>query len=46
MHKLKKVMERVDLEGLAGKKKDLRKLASSYDVFIFETPLMPLVEKF
>lgn len=40
-----KVIERVDLEGLAGKKKDLRKLASSYDVFISETPLMPLVGK-
>jgi len=39
------VIERVDLEGLAGKKKELRKLATSYDVFISEAPLMPLVGK-
>jgi large subunit ribosomal protein L1 len=39
------VLERTDLEGLAGKKKDLRKLATSYDVFISEAPLMPLVGK-
>ena len=38
-----KVLERADLEGLAGKKKDLRKLASDFDVFISEVPLMPLV---
>jgi len=37
------VLERADLEGLAGKKKDLRKLASDYDVFVAEAPLMPLV---
>jgi large subunit ribosomal protein L1 len=37
------VLERSELEELAGKKKDLRKLASSYDVFISEAPLMPLV---
>jgi large subunit ribosomal protein L1 len=37
------VIERGDLEGLAGKKKDLRKLASDYDIFIAEAPLMPLV---
>jgi large subunit ribosomal protein L1 len=37
------VIERADLEGLAGKKKELRKLASDYDVFISEAPLMPLV---
>jgi large subunit ribosomal protein L1 len=37
------VLERADLEGLAGKKKDLRKLASTYDIFIAEAPLMPLV---
>ncbi len=37
------VIERGDLEGLSGKKKDLRKLASDYDVFISEAPLMPLV---
>jgi large subunit ribosomal protein L1 len=37
------VIERVDLEGLAGKKKELRKLAEEYDIFISEAPLMPLV---
>ncbi len=37
------VIERADLDGLAGKKKELRKLASDYDVFISEAPLMPLV---
>ena len=37
------VLDRADLEGLAGKKKDLRKLASTYDIFIAEAPLMPLV---
>jgi large subunit ribosomal protein L1 len=37
------VIERADLDALAGKKKDLRKLAESYDVFISEAPLMPLV---
>jgi large subunit ribosomal protein L1 len=37
------VMERADLEALAGKKKDLRKIASTYDVFISEASLMPLV---
>jgi large subunit ribosomal protein L1 len=38
-----KVIERNDLDALAGKKKDLRKLAGEYDVFISEAPLMPLV---
>jgi large subunit ribosomal protein L1 len=38
-----KVIEKADLEGLAGKKKELRKLADEYDVFISEAPLMPLV---
>jgi large subunit ribosomal protein L1 len=38
-----KVIERADLDALAGKKKDLRKLASEYDVFISEAPLMALV---
>ena len=38
-----KVIERGDLDALAGKKKDLRKLASEYDVFIAEAPLMALV---
>jgi len=37
------VIERADLESLAGKKKELRKLADDYDVFISEAPLMPLV---
>jgi large subunit ribosomal protein L1 len=37
------VMERADLEGYAGKKKELRKLANTYDVFLSEAPLMPLV---
>jgi large subunit ribosomal protein L1 len=37
------VIERADLEALAGKKKELRKLADDYDVFISEAPLMPLV---
>jgi large subunit ribosomal protein L1 len=37
------VIEKADLEALAGKKKELRKLASDYDVFISEAPLMPLV---
>jgi large subunit ribosomal protein L1 len=38
-----KVLERADLDALNGKKKELRKLASGYDVFICEVPLMPLV---
>jgi large subunit ribosomal protein L1 len=37
------VIEKADLDALAGKKKELRKLASQYDVFISEAPLMPLV---
>jgi len=37
------VIERADLEGLAGKKKELRKIASDYDVFVSEAPLMSLV---
>ncbi len=37
------VVEKADLEGLTGKKKELRKLASEYDIFIAEAPLMPLV---
>jgi large subunit ribosomal protein L1 len=39
------VVERADLDALNGKKKELRKLASDYDVFICEVPLMPLVGK-
>ena len=38
-----RVVERADLDALAGKKKDLRKLAEEYDVFISEASLMPLV---
>jgi large subunit ribosomal protein L1 len=37
------VIERSELESLAGKKRELRKLANDYDVFIAEAPLMPLV---
>jgi large subunit ribosomal protein L1 len=37
------VIDRADLDALNGKKKELRKLASDYDVFISEAPLMPLV---
>lgn len=37
------VIERPDLEALAGKKKDLRKLASDYDVFLSEMSMMPMV---
>jgi large subunit ribosomal protein L1 len=39
------VLDRAELEGLAGKKKDLRKLANEYDFFIAEAPLMPLIGK-
>jgi large subunit ribosomal protein L1 len=37
------VIERADLDSLSGKKKELRKLANDYDVFISEAPLMPQV---
>jgi len=39
------VVERAELEGYAGKKRDLRKIANGYDLFIAEAPLMPLVGK-
>jgi len=39
------VIERADLEGLAGKKRELRKIANDYDFFIAEAPLMPMVGK-
>jgi large subunit ribosomal protein L1 len=39
------VIERDELEALAGKKKELRKLAGEYDFFMAEAPLMPLVGK-
>jgi large subunit ribosomal protein L1 len=38
-----RVIERAELEALAGKKRDLRKMANDYDFFIAEAPLMPLV---
>jgi large subunit ribosomal protein L1 len=41
--KADRVMERAELDGLAGNKKELRKLASSFDVFLSEAPLMPSV---
>jgi large subunit ribosomal protein L1 len=37
------VIERADLEGLAGKKKDLRKIGNDYDVFVSEAALMAMV---
>ena len=40
-----RVVDRADLDALSGKKKELRKLANDYDVFIAEAPLMPLVGK-
>jgi large subunit ribosomal protein L1 len=39
------VIERAQLESLAGKKQEMRKIANAYDVFIAEAPLMPLVGK-
>lgn len=39
------VIEKSELQGLAGKKKELRKIANEYDFFIAEAPLMPLVGK-
>jgi len=39
------VVERADLEGLAGKKRELRRIANDYDFFIAEAPLMPMVGK-
>jgi large subunit ribosomal protein L1 len=38
-----RVIERAELEGYAGKKRDLRNLANNFDLFIAEAPLMPLV---
>jgi large subunit ribosomal protein L1 len=37
------VIERPDLDALAGKKKELRKIATEYDVFLSEAPLMASV---
>ncbi|MGQ9506564.1 MAG: 50S ribosomal protein L1 [Candidatus Bathycorpusculaceae bacterium] len=39
------VIERADLEGLAGNKRESRKIANNYDFFIAEAPLMPMVGK-
>lgn len=39
------VIERAELEGLAGKKQEMRKIANNYDFFIAEAPLMPLIGK-
>jgi len=39
------VIEKAELDSLAGKKRELRKIANDYDVFIAEAPLMPLVGK-
>jgi len=37
------VVEKSDLEAMAGKKQEIRKIANTYDFFIAEAPLMPLV---
>jgi large subunit ribosomal protein L1 len=37
------VIERPDLDALAGKKKELRKIATAYDVFLSEAPMMASV---
>ncbi len=39
------VIERAELEGLAGRKQEMRKMANKYDFFIAEAPLMPSVGK-
>jgi large subunit ribosomal protein L1 len=39
------VIERAELDGLAGRKRELRKIAGDHDFFIAEAPLMPLVGK-
>ena len=39
------VIEKGELEALAGKKKELRKIANTYDFFLAEAPLMMLVGK-
>lgn len=39
------VVDRTELEGLAGNKKELRKIANEYDFFLAEASLMPLVGK-
>jgi len=39
------IIEKDELEGLAGRKKDIRKIASDYNFFLAEAPLMPRVGK-
>jgi large subunit ribosomal protein L1 len=39
------IIERSELESLAGKKQELRRIANEHDFFIAEAPLMPLVGK-
>jgi large subunit ribosomal protein L1 len=39
------VLEKDALEGLSGNKKELRKVAANYDIFVVEAPMMPLVGK-
>ena len=39
------IIDRIELERIAGKKKELRKLANNYDYFIAEVSLMPLVAR-
>lgn len=39
------VLEKEDIEGMAGDKKRQRKLAKSFDFFIASAPLMPLIGK-
>ena len=41
--KADRVIERTELEGLAGKKKELRNFANNFDVFLSEARLMPSV---
>ena len=43
--KADRVMDRAELDGLAGKKKELRKLANNFDVFLSEARLMSSVGK-
>jgi large subunit ribosomal protein L1 len=40
-----RVVERSELESMAGKKAELRKISNDYDFFIAEAPMMPLVGK-
>jgi large subunit ribosomal protein L1 len=39
------VVEKADLDGLAGKRREMRKIADGYDFFIAEAPLMSSVGK-